>query len=178
MVLPEVLHSLRSLFCTTTNETPHERFFSFHRRFGRGNSLPSWLLSPGPVLLRRNPRSSKHDPLVDQVEHVDVNPMYANIRYLDGRESTLSVRNLARCPETASPLGEEERVNEHHVVTRPLDSPKTQDVKIFKIASDAAEPQNDSSPPADNNISPTSSPIPSLRKSTRVLRSPDRYGLS
>ena len=105
MVLPEVLHSLRSLLCNTTNETPHERFFSFHRRSGHGSSLPSWLLSPDPVSLRRNLRSSKHDPLVDQIELVDVNPMYANIRYQDGRESTVSVRDLARCPETASPLG-------------------------------------------------------------------------
>ena len=26
-VLPDVLHSTRSLLCTATNETPHERFF-------------------------------------------------------------------------------------------------------------------------------------------------------
>ena len=26
-VLPEVLHSVRTLLCTTTNSTPHERFF-------------------------------------------------------------------------------------------------------------------------------------------------------
>ena len=27
--LPDVLHSVRSLLCTATNETPHERFFGF-----------------------------------------------------------------------------------------------------------------------------------------------------
>ena len=40
VVLPEALHSIRSLLCTTTNETPHERFFSFQRRSTHGNSLP------------------------------------------------------------------------------------------------------------------------------------------
>ena len=30
-VIPEVLHSLRSLLCTVTNATPHELFFRFQR---------------------------------------------------------------------------------------------------------------------------------------------------
>ena len=176
MVLPEVLHSLRSLLCTATNETPHERFFSFHRRSGHGNSLPSWLLSPSPVLLRRNPRSSKHDPLVDQVELVDVNPMYSNVRYPDGRESTVSVRDLARYPESAPLLKEE--VNEHHVSTRSLDSPTTPDTKIVEIASDTTDHQHIRPPHDDKDMSSTSSPTPFLRRSTRVSRPPDRYGLS
>ena len=29
VVLPDALHSVRSLLCTATNETPHERFFGF-----------------------------------------------------------------------------------------------------------------------------------------------------
>ena len=35
---------------------------------------------------------------MDQVELRDVNPMYANVRYMDGRESTVSLRDLAPCP--------------------------------------------------------------------------------
>ena len=30
-VLPEVLHAIKSLLCTTTNATPHERLFSYQR---------------------------------------------------------------------------------------------------------------------------------------------------
>ena len=30
-VLPQVLHSVRSLLCTTMNTTPHERFLNFQR---------------------------------------------------------------------------------------------------------------------------------------------------
>ena len=52
IVLPQSLHAVRSLLCTTTNATPHERL-NFHRRSMLGRSLPNWLLQHGPVLLRR-----------------------------------------------------------------------------------------------------------------------------
>lgn len=97
-VLPDALHSLRSLLCTATNTTPHERFFAFQRRATHGNFLPAWLMTPGPVLLRRFVRN-KNEPLVDEVELIDSNPIYANIGHPDGRESTVSVRDLAPCPE-------------------------------------------------------------------------------
>ena len=46
-VLPDVLHSIRSLLCTATNETPHERLFSYVRRSSTGSSVPSWLCQQG-----------------------------------------------------------------------------------------------------------------------------------
>jgi len=51
-VLPEASHAVRALLCTATNRMPHERFFKFQRRSGLGRTLPSWLVEPGPVLLR------------------------------------------------------------------------------------------------------------------------------
>ena len=98
VVLPDALHSIRSLLSTSTNTTPHDRFFSYHRRSSCGTSMPSWLHSPGPVLLRRCVRTSTNAPPVDQLELRDVNPMYANVRYMDGRESTVSLRDVAPCP--------------------------------------------------------------------------------
>ena len=62
-VLPEALHAVRSLVCLSTNETSHERFFRFPRRAMFGTALPSWLLSPGTVLLRRFVRN-KSEPLL------------------------------------------------------------------------------------------------------------------
>ena len=94
-VLPDVLHSARTLLCTATNCTPHERMFNFQRRSGTGTSLPTWLASPGKVLLRRFVRQSKNDPLVDEVELIEANPQYAHIRFDNGRESTVSVKDLA-----------------------------------------------------------------------------------
>ena len=53
-VLPDALHSILSLLCTTTNATPHERMFSFTRRSTVGRSIPTWLMTPGTVLFKRH----------------------------------------------------------------------------------------------------------------------------
>ena len=94
-VLPDALHAIRSLLCTSTNETPHERIFKYNRKSTSGTSLPSWLTQPGPVLLNRNPRVSKYDSLTEEVELVDCNPQYARIRLSNGRETNVSLRDLA-----------------------------------------------------------------------------------
>lgn len=93
-VLPDALHSVRSLLCTATNETPHERFFAFQRKSSNGGSIPSWLMEPGPVLVKRHVRA-KTDPLVDEVELLEATPNYAYVRYPDGRETTVSTKHLA-----------------------------------------------------------------------------------
>ncbi|KAK3720969.1 hypothetical protein QZH41_006538 [Actinostola sp. cb2023] len=82
-VLPDVLHSVRSLLCTATNETPHERFLGFSRRSSAGSSVPTWLATPGPIYVKRNVRNSKTDPLVDEAELLQANPHYAHVRYPD-----------------------------------------------------------------------------------------------
>ncbi len=48
VVLPDALHSIRSLLSTSTNTTPHERFYSFQRRSSCGTPMPSWLHSQDP----------------------------------------------------------------------------------------------------------------------------------
>ena len=103
LILPEVPHSARSLLCTSKNTTPHEHFFSFSCLSSHGISLPSWLMSLGPVLLKRFVRNNKTDPYMDQVELLNSNPTYANIKYPNGRKSIVSVHNLASCPETELP---------------------------------------------------------------------------
>ena len=94
-ILSDALHSIRSLLCTSTNETPHERFFIHQRRSSKGDSIPSWLTNPGKVFMKRNVRQSKHEPLVDEVDLLEANTHYAHIRYPDGRETTVSTRQLA-----------------------------------------------------------------------------------
>ena len=94
-VLPEVLHASRSLLCTATNSTPHERLFKFPRKTSLGNSLPSWLLNPGPVLLKNYYRTSKYQPRVNEVELIEANPNFAKIRYEDGSEANVSIKDLA-----------------------------------------------------------------------------------
>nr|XP_026689480.1 uncharacterized protein LOC104265567 [Ciona intestinalis] len=99
VVLADALHSIRSLLCTTTNATPHERLFNFQRKSSVGMSTPSWLSYPGPVLVKRHVRSSKYDPLVEEVQLVHATPNYAQVRYKDGREATVSLRDVAPFPE-------------------------------------------------------------------------------
>ena len=58
-VLPDALHSIRSLLCTSTNATPHERMFQYNRKSTSGNSIPTWL-TPGPVYVRKHDNMSLH----------------------------------------------------------------------------------------------------------------------
>ena len=90
LVLPNALHSLRSLLCTATNETPQKRIFSFKRRSTFGTSAPTWLSSPGPVYLKRHIRASKYDPVVDKVNLLHATPNYVVVRLPNGKEATAS----------------------------------------------------------------------------------------
>ena len=94
-VLTDVLHSLRSLLCTATNNTSHERMLLHQRCSVSRSSVPIWLTTPGKVLLRRNVRSSKYEPLVDDVDLIEpTNPAYAHVQLPNGRETTVSIRHL------------------------------------------------------------------------------------
>ena len=59
--------------------------FKYQRRTVTGVALPTWLAQPGKVFLKRFVRSSKYDPLVDEVDLIEANPSYAYVRYQDGR---------------------------------------------------------------------------------------------
>ena len=118
-VLPVVLHSLRTLLCTATNQTPHERLFSFHRRSATGSSLPSWLLNKGKVLVKRHVRHSKYEPLCDEVDLVAINPTHARVRFPCGREASVSLRHLAPLPNSDRNLQ----------LTSDLPGPVIEDVK-------------------------------------------------
>ena len=98
---------VRSLLCTSTAVTPHARFLSFPRRSINGKGLPEWLRTTGPVLLRKFVRSGKTDDAVQRVELT-----YARIRYSDGRECTVSLRDLARCEREEISLDEEIGMND------------------------------------------------------------------
>ena len=101
-VLPIALHSIRSLLCTATNNTSHERMFTHQRRagiFGGAKALPTWLTSHGKVFLRNFERSCKSSPLVNQVDLIEANHHYAYIRMPDSREYTVSTKDLAPYPK-------------------------------------------------------------------------------
>ena len=96
-VFQDALHSTRSLLCTSTNSTPHEQFFRFQRRSMLGKSLPNWLLNPGPVFLRNLVRN-KGDPLCQEVKLMENNFSFTHVRFPNGRETTVSTKDLAPNP--------------------------------------------------------------------------------
>ena len=82
-VLVEAPQAVRSLVCFSTYETPHERFLRFPRKAMTGSALSSWLLHPGPVLLRHHVRN-KGDLLCDSEDLVESNQTYSVIRLIAG----------------------------------------------------------------------------------------------
>lgn len=160
LVLPDVLHSIRSLLCTATNETPHERFLNFSRRSSTGSSIPSWLAEPGPVYVKRHVRHSKFDPLVEKADVLQTNTHYAHVRYPNGRETTVSTKNLAPC-------GQVELLEPPSSIQLPVVKPN--------ISSEFS-PVNDHH--VDKTQEPSKEPEPTeLRRSRRERRPVDRLNL-
>ena len=52
-------------------------------------------MSPGHILLKRHVQHNKYEPLVNEVELLEANPDYAHIRFDNGWETTVSIRQLA-----------------------------------------------------------------------------------
>ena len=177
-VLPEVLHSIRSLLCTATNATPHERLFSYQRRTHSGHSLPTWLSMPGPVLLRCHVRASKYKLLVDKVVLLEANPQYALIRFSNGCESTVSVSDLAPARNSlqSGDVVDDNIQKDLNDSTPTNENPKEKEV-------DSNDSQTIDTPkivpsPSDPNITPphVMSWIPDIpRRSQREIRKPKRY---
>ena len=180
-VLYKALHSVRSLLCKSTNQTPHERLFTFPRRAMTGTAMPTWLLSQGTkVLLRRFVRD-KSDPLCDVVEILDANPTYARVRREDGRETTVSTSDLAPYPNITNE--ERNTVVQHDAEILPPFPMQTDVSSDDKKTSPTTEtqppvtsPYKRSSEGLSESDSLETSPTITLRRSERNRRPPERYG--
>ena len=111
-------------------------------------------MKPGPVYLRHFNRSSKYDPVVLPVELTEVSPSYAYVHYPDGRECTVSLQDLAPCPE---PNEQFEPRDEVPPATEIADKPE-------EIPADTPTP----------STSPEQLPGLCLCHSTRISRPPKR----
>ena len=128
-------------------------------------------MNPGSVLLRKYVRNSKNDPYVEEVELIESNPQYAHIRYADGRESTVSVQDLA---PRGSKLPESEPTAELHQHETPIQPNITETAVPTESAStqeddtSLAPPPNNLPPTAPsqpNNLPPTAPSQPQVSKS-------------
>lgn len=158
-VLDTSLHSIRSLLCTATNTTPHERMFNHPRRSFNGTSMPTWLTNTGPVFMKVLNRKSKYDPLVEEVELLEANNDYAHVRLLDGRETTVSTRNLAPIGSESQSLQlQEETITDSSI---PTDYPEQ---AIPECDNQIHEPGTSTQPespvsPVPNNSQPPRRPV-------------------
>ena len=171
-VLSDALHSIRSLLCTATNATPHERLFGYQRRSASGHSVPSWLSSADRAYLRKHVRQSKFDPLVEEVEILHANPQYVHVRLPSGVESTVSIRDVAPVSgtgtndslidnEAAQPAQIEEPVTPYVIPQRRLH----QDPETAQCDLGAGDQ------PISTNTEPvTPAPPLQMRKSTRTSK--------
>ena len=119
----DVLRSIRSLLCTTTNTTPHERMFNFERHSSTSTALPDWLCEPGEVLLKQFGGRSKYDPIIEVMELLETNPTHARILFHDGREDFVALRHLACFPRSDQPQDSAENVLPDISSANPTSSP-------------------------------------------------------
>ena len=185
-VLPEALHAIRSLLCTTTNATPHERLFSFPRRAMSGTAMPTWLLDEGTKVLLRRFIRNKSEPLCDVVELIRANDNYARVLSKEGKEFTVSTSDLAPYPKSThdeqsiqTPTNEL-FVNTENAVPETSGIPKI--LKEDQRTSDAQtkdcniEDRSSDMRNVTNNTGAPENAYPDLRRSTRNRRPPQRYG--
>lgn len=172
-VLSDALHSIRSLLCTATNCTPHERLFGYQRRSSSGHSVPSWLSSSDRAYLRKKVRESKFDPLVEEVEIVHVNPEYAHVRLPSGIESTVSARDLA--PMEQPTPNTHIDINTQPTLNPQVEQPNLRDTNIEQQEqpTETVVPSSNPEPSTvlPNDQEPTSN---APRKSNRTSKKPLR----
>ncbi|KAL5255551.1 hypothetical protein ACHWQZ_G010951 [Mnemiopsis leidyi] len=174
-VLPKALHSIRSLLCTSTNQTPHERLFNYTRKssYTDTSHLPNWLTEKGKVLLKRHVRSSKYEDLCDEVELLETNPTYARVKLANGVDKTVSLRDLAPLPRSQpkEPAGSQSdtcvfppkpvpSIDLRYPVALGTDDPSFSDSTVTTLG-----------PKHPVVVNP---PTPTLRKSQRLADPPDR----
>ena len=116
-------------------------------------------MQPGTVLRKRNVRRSKYEPLVDEVELVEANPYYAHVKFPDGREATVSTKQLAPTGNTTDSQTPSVEMSTSEVPTN---------LKEEQVTS------HDDSPNDNDTLAVEEIP---LRRSTRKRRPPERLDL-
>ena len=165
-VLPDALHSIRSLLCTTTNTTPHERMFNFTRKSTSGKTIPSWV-KPGPIYVKNHTRKSKLDPPVSPAVLLHANPSSAQVRLVpSGVETTVSIRDIARFPDAEVP------------VTTPNTSEPTV-ITNNETSTIVSTPERRNNPTSAIHLPPPNTEIPPTeqhnRRSSRESRLPRKF---
>ena len=179
LVLPDALHSIRSLICTSTRETPHSRIFSFERKSTSGPGVPKWLLESegSPIWVRNFSRRAKSDPRVKPATLIEAFPRYARVEFENGRIDSISLDDIA--PKGSYVNGADPEVvfeSKNDTVedlprSEPLNDPLgeedigPEEIQVPEQLVDRSVGQNSPEPVE-----------PALRRSGRSRRPPERFG--
>ena len=136
--------------------------------------------------LRKHVRHSKYDPLLEEVEVLDVNPQYAHVRLPSGVESTVSIRDLAPCGDSTNHSNHSQQRSEQqehpqrqeqqqHAPTPPQQLEPHSTVTLddqgaagsSKGSSPIPVPENDDAPVALESESPEKAYVIPPRRSSR-----------
>ena len=82
--------------------------------------MPSWLMNLGKVLIRRNVRHGEYDPIVDEIDLLEANPQYAFVKLPDGRETTVSTKQLAPAGDVETNLINNVEINSEYCVSKDV----------------------------------------------------------
>ena len=136
---------------------------------------------------------SKSDPLVEEVELLEVNPSFAKVRFRNRRHSNVPVSDLAPCPQVVS-----ESTEPSPTTSQPHQQSKSSNSASLESSHDTLSKNKETITPAEKRLpiesSTSSEPLslstdvscdnqPTLtenssspRRSGRVRRPPQRYG--
>ena len=130
--------------------------------------MPTWL-RPGPVYVKCHVRN-KGDLLVDEAKLIEANPQYAHVRFNNGRETTVSLCDLAPHPRQVN--GDCNDLNKTFI-----ENIETRDcAQSDFLPSTSDEPLNNNEPSEATNTSTGETQSP-LRRSSRLRRPVIRYEL-
>ena len=100
-----------------------------------------WKRKEFPVLLRKYVRNSKYDPLVDEAELIEANPQYAHVRLSDGRETTVSIRDIAPyTPQQESLQAEDDQSHVEESTTAPAQPAEVSEVQQLRRSTRVSTP--------------------------------------
>ena len=90
-----------------------------------GTNAPIWMTEPGPVYVRKHVRD-KYDPVIEEMDLLNANPNYAVVRLPEGREVTVSARDIAPTPAGQGKANESQSLSQsNEIPSSTLERPES-----------------------------------------------------
>jgi hypothetical protein len=159
MVINKALSSVRSLLCTATNTTPHERMFR-HPLPNRINTLK--YIPNTKFMYMRNFVRNKNEPLGTKVEILNRNHSYSEV-LRNGHIDRISNNDLSPLPMTPE-------ISNHVAEPSSNDSLRVPLNNVKPFIPTALHQHTPESEPSGTEAGPASL----VRRSTRQIKPPDR----